>query len=183
MINAARLWADEVAALASERSFSLTLRKGQTAVTHQAPRLNRIVLPAGESHEGDPGGTDRVRWRAAGPTAEEGEDKGNTATSAAELARILEGASRLVLALADAVTVRQHAGLRAIYSGGDYLIRASASIPRLLHVAGIRSTGLSASPAIGRYVASDTWQIRSGLPLPTAGRMPLCRCRQEGTIR
>jgi glycerol-3-phosphate dehydrogenase len=49
---------------------------------------------------------------------------------------------------------RQFAGLRAVSSTGDYIIRPSTVSSRLLHVAGIRSTGLSASPAIGRYAAS-----------------------------
>lgn len=155
VINAAGLWADEVAALAGDRSFSLTPRKGQIAITHKAPWLDRIVLPVpGKLTKGILAAPTVFGGVLLGPTAEEIEDKGDTATSAAGLARILEGASRLVPALADAVTVRQYAGLRAVHSGGDYLIRASTSIPRLLHVAGIRSTGPSTSPAIGRYVAA-----------------------------
>jgi glycerol-3-phosphate dehydrogenase len=50
-------------------------------------------------------------------------------------------------------SVRQFAGLRAVSSTGDYIIRPSTAGARLLHVAGIRSTGISASPAIGRYAA------------------------------
>ena len=54
--------------------------------------------------------------------------------------------------MAGAASVRQFAGLRAVSSTGEYIIRPSSVSERLLHVAGIRSTGLSASPAIGRYV-------------------------------
>ena len=155
VINAAGLWADEVAALVGDRSFSLTPRKGQIAVTHQAPWLDRIVLPVPTKlTKGILAAPTVFGGVLLGPTAEEIEDKGDTSTSAEGLARIMEGASRLVPALADAVTVRQYAGLRAVHAGGDYLIQPSASTPQLLHVAGIRSTGLSASPAIGRYVAS-----------------------------
>lgn len=189
VINAAGLWADEVAALAGDRSFSLTPRKGQIAVTHQAPWLDRIVLPVpGKLTKGILAAPTVFGGVLLGPTAEEGEDKGDTATSAAGLARILEGSSRMVPALADAVIVRQYAGLRAVHSGGDYLIRTSTSIPRLLHVAGIRSTGLSASPAIGRYVAAlvaDTLGLAPAnrradapVPLPVEGDDPvICLCR------
>ena len=55
--------------------------------------------------------------------------------------------------MAGAESVRQFAGLRAVSSTGDYIIRVSAVSSRILHVAGIRSTGLSASPAIGRYTS------------------------------
>jgi glycerol-3-phosphate dehydrogenase len=44
--------------------------------------------------------------------------------------------------------------LRAVSSTGDYIIRPSTVSARLIHVAGIRSTGLSASPAIGRYTSA-----------------------------
>ena len=189
VINAAGLWADEVAALADDRSFSLTPRKGQIAVTHQAPWLDRIVLPVpGKLTKGILAAPTVFGGALLGPTAEEIGDKGDTSTSAEGLARIMEGASRLVPALAAAVTVRQYAGLRAVYAGGDYLIRPSTSTPRLLHVAGIRSTGLSASPAIGRYVASivaDTLGLgpanrRADAAVPEAmgGDDPvICLCR------
>jgi glycerol-3-phosphate dehydrogenase len=70
------------------------------------------------------------------------------------LQQIREGIRKLVPAMAEAATVRQFAGLRAVSSTGDYIIRPSTASSRMLHVAGIRSTGVSASPAIGRYVAS-----------------------------
>jgi glycerol-3-phosphate dehydrogenase len=68
------------------------------------------------------------------------------------LRRIREGVGKLVPVMAQASSVRQFAGLRAVSSTGDYIIRPSTVGSRLLHVAGIRSTGISASPAIGRYV-------------------------------
>ncbi len=87
-----------------------------------------------------------------GPTAEDGQDKSDLATTSEGLQQIRLGVAKLVAAMADAASVRQFAGLRAVSSTGEYIIRSSTASERLLHVAGIRSTGLSASPAIGRYV-------------------------------
>jgi glycerol-3-phosphate dehydrogenase len=69
-------------------------------------------------------------------------------------------------------TVRQFAGLRAVSSTGDYIIRPSTVSERLLHVAGIRSTGLSASPAIGHYVGTLVGETL-GLRLRTSYREAL----------
>src|SRR5260370_32928167 len=65
--------------------------------------------------------------------------------------QIREGISKLVPVMAEAESVRQFAGLRAVRSTGDYIIRASAVSSRILHVSGIPLTGLSAAPAIGGY--------------------------------
>lgn len=48
--------------------------------------------------------------------------------------------------------IRNFAGVRAIISESDFVIRPAELCPRMLHVAGIKSPGLSAAPAIGEYV-------------------------------
>ena len=99
-----------------------------------------------------------------GPTAEDVQDKGDLATTGEGLQQIRQGVAKLVPAMTGAASVRQFAGLRAVSSTGEYIIRRSTSSECLLHVAGIRSTGLSASPAIGRYVA-DMARDQLGLVL------------------
>ena len=90
----------------------------------------------------------------AGPTAREREDKRDWSVEpdAAEL--ILPGARRSYPPLALWRQVGAYAGLRpAGRDGVNYLIDASHTLPGLFHVAAIRSTGLSASLAIGEHVA------------------------------
>jgi L-2-hydroxyglutarate oxidase LhgO len=99
-----------------------------------------------------------------GPTAEEVVSKTDLSTTAQGLQQIRDGIRKLVPVMAEAATVRQFAGLRAVSSTGDYIIRPSTVSSRMLHVAGIRSTGLSASPAIGRYAASLVRDELSLLP-------------------
>jgi glycerol-3-phosphate dehydrogenase len=173
VINAAGLWADEVARLVGDTSFRLTPRKGEFLITEEDHGVAQIILPVPSPLSKGILVTPIVFGGVLlGPTAEDVQEKSDLATTAAGLQRIREGVSRLVPAMAGAPVVRQFAGLRAVSSSGDYIIRPSTVSRRLLHVAGIRSTGLSASPAIGRYVA-DLVRAELGLHLRTSYRESL----------
>ena len=50
-------------------------------------------------------------------------------------------------------SIRNFAGVRANTSETDFIIRPAARLTRLLHIAGIKSPGLSAAPAIAEYAA------------------------------
>jgi glycerol-3-phosphate dehydrogenase len=165
VVNAAGLWSDEVARLAGDHSFTLTPRKGQFIIIEEDHGVSQIILPIPNRISKGILVTPIIFGGVMlGPTAEDVEDKSDLATTAAGLQQIRQGIARLVPAMADAVSVRQFAGLRAVSSTGEYIIRPSAVSERLLHVAGIRSTGLSASPAIGRYVG-DLARDQLGLVL------------------
>ncbi len=153
VINAAGLWSDEIARLAGDRSFSLRPRKGQFVIVKGYHEISHIILPVPTSVSKGILVTPTVFGGVLlGPTAEEVDEKTDLATTAEGLRLVREGARRAVPAVAGAASVRQFAGLRAVGSESDYIIRFSTAGKRLLHVAGIRSTGLSASPALGRYV-------------------------------
>jgi glycerol-3-phosphate dehydrogenase len=167
VVNAAGLYAAEIARMVGDDSFSIRPRKGQLLVIDPAvaPPIDTILLPTPT-----PRSKGILIAPAAhgnlllGPTAEDGDDPGDWATSADGLAAVRAGAQRLVPTLEIDQAITQYAGLRSVGSEGDYIIRPAAGCPRLLHVAGIRSTGLSASPAIGEYV---TELLRGqGLELP-----------------
>ncbi len=153
VVNAAGLWCDEIARLAGDHSFTLTPRKGQFIIVEEDHGVSQIILPVPNRISKGILVTPIVFGGVLlGPTAEEVEDKSDLATTAGGLQQIRQGVAKLVPAMAGAASVRQFAGLRAVSSTGEYIIRPSSASERLLHVAGIRSTGLSASPAIGRYV-------------------------------
>ncbi|HEV2580025.1 MAG TPA: NAD(P)/FAD-dependent oxidoreductase [Ktedonobacteraceae bacterium] len=165
VVNAAGLWSDEVAHLAGDDSFTLTPRKGQFLVVEQDHGVSQIILPVPTRISKGILVTPIVFGGVMlGPTAEEVESKADFATTSAGMEQIRRGVGKLVPAMADAVSVRQFAGLRAVSSTGEYIIRPSSVGARLLHVAGIRSTGLSVSPAIGRYVGNLV-QAELGLTL------------------
>ena len=168
VVNAAGVWADEVAGLAGDTSFRLAPRKGQFIIVEEDHGVAQIILPVPSRISKGILVTPIVFGGVLlGPTAEEVTSKTDLSTTAQGLQQIREGIRKLVPSLAEAATVRQFAGLRAVSSTGDYIIRPSTVNSRLLHVAGIRSTGLSASPAIGRYAAN---MVRDELKLsPRSG--------------
>ncbi len=154
VVNAAGLWSDEIARLAGDVSFTIRPRKGQFVIVKGNDGVGQIILPVPSKVSKGILVTPTVfRGVLLGPTAEDVDEKTDLATTAEGLRMIREGVQRYVPGMARAESIRQFAGLRAVGSENDYIIRPSTAGRRLLHVAGIRSTGLSASPALGRYVS------------------------------
>ncbi|MDR1598767.1 MAG: NAD(P)/FAD-dependent oxidoreductase [Oscillospiraceae bacterium] len=156
VVNAAGLYADEVARLFGDQSFSIKPRKGEyilldkdgsapKRVLFQAPSVmgkGVLVSPTADGNA------------FAGPTALDQTDKSDTSTTgegAAELRRLaLRSAPGLNLRAA----ITAFSGLRAVGSTGDFIIRASGIEPRLIHAAGIASPGLTSAPAIAEEIVN-----------------------------
>ena len=85
-----------------------------------------------------------------GPTAEEGVD--STETSANGLALIIEKAKQMTKNPPLFNTITSFAGIRAYSSKHDFVIEESKNAKGIIHCAGIESPGLTASPAIAKYV-------------------------------
>lgn len=156
-VNCAGLYADSVARMVGDDSFSIYPRKGEFLVFDPAggQPLDRILLPAPSS------GTKGVlvfptidRKVVAGPTAVDVEDKRDWSVRTTARAEIITKAVALYPALADMEPVFAYAGLRPAGRGVNYVIEPSRKSPRLVHVAAIRSTGLSASLGIAAHVTT-----------------------------
>jgi glycerol-3-phosphate dehydrogenase len=100
----------------------------------------------------------------AGPTAREREDKRDWSVEADAAELILPSARRIYPALATAEQIGAYAGLRPAGISGNYVIETSRKLPGLIHVAAIRSTGLSASLGIGEHVAGMLVDARAIAP-------------------
>ena len=192
--DCAGIRADEVAALAGDTSFSLTPRKGQFLVSEHTAGVDRIVLPIpgplGKGMLVTPivfGGV------LLGPTAEDGDDKADRSTTDAGRERILAACRTLVPAVDEMDPIRSFAGVRSVSSTGDYIIRPSSAGERLTIVAGIRSTGISASPGIAseavevaaaarRWTDRPTRSLRTieGPAIGEAAGDVVCVCRSVG---
>jgi glycerol-3-phosphate dehydrogenase len=176
--NCAGVRADEVAALAGERPFGLYPRKGEFLVFEQpgtdplreillalpsAAGKGVLVFPTVDGH------------LIAGPTARERTDKDDRSVEpdAAEL--ILERARRSFPPLEGIEPIAAYAGLRpAGADGANYVLAHSSTVPALVHAGAIRSTGLTAAPALAERLAgmlADTGAIELGAArtLPAAG--------------
>ncbi len=85
-----------------------------------------------------------------GPTAEEGVD--STETTANGLAFVIEKARKMCKNVPLFNTITSFAGVRAFSDKHDFIIEESKNAKGVIHCAGIESPGLTASPAIARYV-------------------------------
>jgi glycerol-3-phosphate dehydrogenase len=154
-VNCAGLYADEVARAAGDGSFRIYPRKGEFLV-FDAPdpaMLDRIVLPVPSPGTKGVLVFPTVDGRlVAGPTAHDQRDKRDWSVRAEARDEVVRKAARLVPALEGREPIAAYAGLRPAGEGVNYLIERSRAQPRLVHVAAIRSTGLSASLGIADHV-------------------------------
>lgn len=154
VINAAGLGADGVSRLLGAEEFEIWPRRGEyLLVDREVGRaIGKVVtrLP-----------TERTRGVMVvptthgsvllGPTAEDDEDKTDRSTHQEILDRVLRECQGLVPALDSAHVMKSFAGLRPA-SERTYRIEHSTQVENVIQASGIRSTGISASPAIGEYV-------------------------------
>ena len=155
VINAAGVHCGEIHNLVSEEKMTIVARRGdyylldKTAkcVSHTIftlpNRMGKGVLVSPTVH----GNT------IVGPTAIDIPDPENTATTAAGLNQAAQKASYMIKNLPLRQVITSFAGLRAHHPDDDFIIEEVEGAPGFLDVAGIESPGLSASPAIGEYVA------------------------------
>jgi glycerol-3-phosphate dehydrogenase len=157
-VNCAGLHADELARTAGDRLVDVYPRKGEFLV-FAAPAdepLEEILLPVPSAMGKGVLVFPTVDRRAviAGPTAREREDKRDWSVEADAAESILARATAMHPALAALEPLGAYAGLRPAGRGANYVIERSRAGAGLIHVAAIRSTGLSASLAIGEHVAA-----------------------------
>jgi len=177
LINAAGLSSDRVDAMAGGGGFTITPRRGELIVYDKLarPLLNSILLPVPTARTKGVLLAPTVYGNVLlGPTAEDVPDPADTATTEAGLAGLVARGARLLPELAREEVTACYAGLRAATEHRDYQIRVDGA-RRYACVAGIRSTGLTASLAIAEYVVGEL--AGAGLKLrerQTAGppRMP-----------
>jgi glycerol-3-phosphate dehydrogenase len=156
VVNAGGIRADHVEALAGYGDFAIRPRRGQYMVLDKSARAihDVIAMPT-------PTPTTRGILIAptifgnvlVGPTAENVEDRDDRRVTDEGLAQLRQAIATMIPALADQPVNTIFAGMRPATQFRDYQI-----IPRLargwLTVAGIRSTGLSASLGIAEHVAA-----------------------------
>ena len=152
-VNAAGLASDEVDRLFGGGGFTIRPRKGELIVFDKLarPLLSSIILPVPTARTKGVLVAPTVFGNLLlGPTAEDVPDRTDTATSAPGLAALLAAGRRILPGLEHEEVTATYAGLRAATEHPDYQVGADG---RYVRVAGIRSTGLTASLGIAEHVA------------------------------
>jgi glycerol-3-phosphate dehydrogenase len=156
-VNSAGLEADRIARLVGDESFEIYPRKGEFLVFDPpaGERLERIILPVPTKRTKGVLVFPTLDGRLiAGPTAVDEEDKRDWSVRAQARDEILQQASTIYPPLEDAEPIAAYAGLRPAGRDANYVIGVSRASPRVINVAAIRSTGLTASLGIAERVVA-----------------------------
>ncbi len=166
VVNAAGLFADEVARMAGVGTFTITGRKGEEYLLDRrlAGLVTSIIFPCPTATSKGTlitptfDGTIMV-----GPTAEATDDKLDTATTPDGAAQVFAAARRLVPTIDERDVIAEFAGVRAVADTEDFVLGPTAR-RGFVNAAGIQSPGLTAAPAIADHLvaalASEGLELR-----------------------
>ncbi len=165
IVNCAGLYSDKIHNMVAPSEFKINPRRGQyflfdksagdtfNKVLFQTPtKVSKgvVVLPTVHGN------------LLVGPDAESIEDKENKETSDDRLRFIRETAEKTSKKIPFNAVITSFAGLRASGNTGDFIIKEVEGSKGFIDVAAIESPGLTASPAIGKYVAQLLNDIHGG---------------------
>lgn len=153
IINAAGIYADKIAKMAGDSSFSIKPRRGEYILLDKefgglvSGTIFRTPSKMGKGILVSPTVDGNL---LTGPTSVDIEDKENKSTTMDGFAHVIKEANENMKGVPFNGTITSFCGLRAVGDTGDFIINS----PRrgFINVAGIESPGLSASPAIANMV-------------------------------
>ena len=151
VVNAAGSYASEVASMIGDGSFTPLHRCGQYYVLDKSEgqRVNTVIFRCPDENGKGVLVSPTVHGNLiVGPDAFIVEDGKTVATVAETLHKLKPSGKKSVPSLDFSKTIHEYAGVRPIAVDSDFIIRASEKSERFIHLAGIKSPGLSAAPAI-----------------------------------
>jgi glycerol-3-phosphate dehydrogenase len=175
VINAAGVFADDVAEMAGAGGFRIHPRKGATLIfdretTREYVRSSvALFVPPGKKKAKSKGGGAMPTVEGnlqLGPTAVEVEDKYDTSISAEEIEEIFHRFHYLFPDFPRDAIISAFSGVRAPTEEEDFVIEASPVVEGFVNVAGIQSPGLASAPA----VVEEVMNILKGLGFPAEPR-------------
>jgi glycerol-3-phosphate dehydrogenase len=164
LINSAGLYADRVAAMAGDASFTVYPCRGEYFIldTTAAALLSRPVYPVPRKGVGGLGVhlTTTVDGNVLiGPSAEYIDDREDYATTQSMMDNLFREAQTLLPSLRRNMVIGAYTGIRSklVPKGqanyGDFVIEESRKVENLINLVGIESPGLTASMPIAEMVA------------------------------
>ena len=170
VINAAGLYADDVAALIGNNSWKIYPVRGEYCEVRGPRRslINGLVYPLPHA-DGLTLGMHFTKtiWDTVliGPTARYVKDKDDYERDRFTVADFADGAKLLVPEIAANDLQLAYSGLRPKlvppnqHGMADFVIERDAKVPQMIHLVGMESPGLTAAPSVARQVAGMVSEI------------------------
>ena len=170
VINAAGLYADEVAALIGNHSWKIYPVRGEYCEVRGPRRslINGLVYPLPHADGLSLGmHFTKTIWDTVliGPTARYVKDKDDYERDRLTVADFAEGARILMPEITDGDLQLAYSGLRPKlvppdqHGMADFVIERDATVPQMIHLVGMESPGLTAAPSVARQVAGMVGEI------------------------
>ncbi len=155
IVNAAALYSDEIAAMVGKADYRMVARRGQFYILDKNTdcKVSRIILPIPTKITKGKLMCPTIHGNMlVGPTAEDLEDKVDKSTTAEGLESILNDVRRLVPDVRVKDSIAQYSGLRPNRDPEGLHADMYDDLKGYVNLSGIRSTGLTLSAAIGKYI-------------------------------
>jgi len=155
IINAAGVFADKIHNMASSPEYKIKPRRGQYFILDKCEGsiINSVIFPCPDEMGKGTLVTPTVHGNLLlGPSSDDLEDPEDLSTTSELLDKASDGAKKLIPVITTRNSIRTFAGMRAEPDTGDFIIREAADAQHFFDVAGIKSPGLTAAPAIAVYV-------------------------------
>lgn len=181
VINAAGLYCDEIAGYVGKADYYVTPRKGQFYILDKntSCKVGMIILPIPTKVTKGKLMCPTIHGNMlVGPTAEDMLDKEDKSTNAAGLESIATDVRKMIPNVNLRDTITQYSGLRAQRNPEGLNIDVYDDLKGYVNISGVRSTGLTGSVAIAKYVVdlmieggmhaefkTDFNPIRKGTPI------------------
>ena len=156
VINAAGVFAEDIAAMADDRFFSIHPRRGTNSILdqkagaymHSVASVKDISVH-GKTHSKGGGILHTVHDNLlVGPDAVETVEKENTETRAESIKTVFDKQTQTMPALSKRDIITYFTGVRAPTFEEDFILEPGRRTRNLIHVAGIQSPGLTTAPAV-----------------------------------
>lgn len=161
VINAAGVFAEEIARMAGDRFYSIHPRRGTNSILDRkaGAYFDAIasvkLLQSRRMHSKGGGILHTVHDNLlVGPDAVETFEKENYATDPESIERVFRKQSITMPGLSKADIITYFTGVRAATFEEDFIIEKGRRTKNLIHVAGIQSPGLTTAPAVAEDVAA-----------------------------
>ena len=169
VINAAGVFAEDIAAMAGDRFYSIHPRRGTNSILDQkagslVKSIASIKMLSGNAAHTKGGGILHTVHHnlLVGPNAVETYEKENFATAQADIDEVFAKQEQTAEKLSKRDIITYFTGVRAATFEKDFVIERGRRTRNLIHCAGIQSPGLTTAPAVASDVAALAVQMLGG---------------------